>query len=177
LISTDYDEKMCSKCKSILTVDKFYRETRRNGGYAARCKDCQSTDNKLRYKTQKTESLAKGICVRFGCSSKLTSDSYSYCIEHFFSNANFLIARSTLGWELIRDIAERQDYKCAITGTDLIPGVNMSLDHIKPKSRFPELRSDLSNLQWVDKWVNIAKSDLDLDDFIARCTQVANRYN
>ena len=33
------------------------------------------------------------------------------------------------------------------------------------------------NVQWVTKWVNIAKWDLGMDEFVKRCVNIANRYN
>jgi len=53
----------------------------------------------------------------------------------------------------------------------------MSLDHIKPKSLYPELNSMICNVQWVTKWVNIAKWNLDMDAFVERCVNISNRYN
>jgi hypothetical protein len=48
----------------------------------------------------------------------------------------------------------------------------MSLDHIKPCSKFPELSKDINNVQWVTKWANAAKWDLTTEEFIAQCKQV-----
>ena len=66
---------------------------------------------------------------------------------------------------------------CAISGEDLIPGANMSLDHIKPTSVYPDLKNDINNVQWVTKWVNVAKWNLDMDDFVKRCVNIVNRNN
>ena len=75
-------------------------------------------------------------------------------------------------WQDIRAIAERQNYICPLTGDTLVAGVNMSLDHIKPTSKYPELLTDLKNLQWLSKWANWSKGALSVNMFIKNCTKV-----
>jgi len=79
--------------------------------------------------------------------------------------------------DALRDKAHDQKMICVVSGEDLVPGDNMSLDHIKPKSLYPELNSMICNVQWVTKWVNIAKWNLDMDAFVERCVNISNRYN
>lgn len=54
----------------------------------------------------------------------------------------------------------------------MTPGINMSLDHILPKSLYPEGFRELDNLVWVDKSCNIAKNNLLPVDFLSLCEDV-----
>ena len=62
-----------------------------------------------------------------------------------------------------------QKHQCAYTGRKLVAGVNLSLDHILPKSEFPHMKD---NLVWVDLSVNVAKSNLLPKDFLSMCEDV-----
>lgn len=67
---------------------------------------------------------------------------------------------------------QRQNHECVYTGRKLVAGVNLSLDHILPKSSFPDSATDLTNLVWVDLSVNVAKSNLLPKDFLTMCEDV-----
>lgn len=63
-------------------------------------------------------------------------------------------------------LAKRQKLKCAISGIKLTAD-NLSIDHIIPLSRGGS--SDLSNLQIVDKNVNLIKSTMTVDELLKFC--------
>lgn len=69
-----------------------------------------------------------------------------------------------------------QKFTCPYTGRKLIPGVNTSLDHKNPKSRFKKQAGDVDNFEWVDTDVNTAKLAMMKDEFIALCKLVASRF-
>jgi hypothetical protein len=48
----------------------------------------------------------------------------------------------------------------------LVPGANASVDHIYPVSRFPHLKSDPANVEWVCSAVNILKREYTPEEFI-----------
>jgi len=73
-------------------------------------------------------------------------------------------------WELLRDLLKKQNYKCAYTGKKLVLGVNASIDHIRPKSLFPELANDPNNIVWVDLKVNKLKHNKPLEEFMSEFT-------
>ena len=82
--------------------------------------------------------------------------------------------------EMLLEIFEKQERQCPYTGEHLSIGDNASLDHVKPKSRFPELIDEPSNLQWVTKRANTAKQDMTHEEFISFCKTVVDlseRYN
>ncbi len=65
-----------------------------------------------------------------------------------------------------------QDFKCYITGRELVLGLNASLDHVIPRSKDKELSKKIDNLKWCDKSVNFVKRDLTIDEFISLCRDV-----
>ena len=132
--------------------------------------------SKKRYSKRKAKAKKHGLCIKFGCEFK-PDDTSKICRTHFYQAVALTTLRKKSLWVHLEHIAERQGYICPLTGDKLVAGVNMSLDHIQPVSRFPELRIDLDNLQWLTKWANVSKSNLDLEEFIANCLKVSKRCN
>lgn len=64
--------------------------------------------------------------------------------------------------------AIEQNKKCALSGIDLVFGKNASLDRIDSDKGYV-----IGNVQWVDKDINIIKSNYDEQRFIELCKQVA----
>ena len=65
-----------------------------------------------------------------------------------------------------------QNHKCAYTGRNITAGINLSLDHVLPKSRFPDSTLNIDNLVWVDLSCNVAKNNLLPSDFLSMCEAV-----
>lgn len=57
------------------------------------------------------------------------------------------------------------DGRCVCCGASSADGVCMHVDHIKPRSKFPELALELSNLQVLCELCNRAKSNVDDTDW------------
>lgn len=76
------------------------------------------------------------------------------------------------GVEMLIRIFDAQCGLCALTGAELIPGTNASLDHKLPTSRGGT--NDESNLHWTTTTVNRAKWNLTVDEFKALCAAVVN---
>ena len=57
----------------------------------------------------------------------------------------------------------------------LILGKNDSLDHIYPAERFPEKRTDPTNVEWVTREVNQTKRDRTPDEFMALLQLILER--
>jgi hypothetical protein len=103
--------------------------------------------------------------------------SANYCLKHYI---NHKVKSSLKGYSatLIPDLIEKavvQDMKCILTGVPLIPGDNMSLDHIKPQVKYPELTNEISNLVWVDLAANRAKRETSMIDYIKQCEAIVAR--
>ena len=70
-------------------------------------------------------------------------------------------------------ILERQNWTCPYTGDKIILGVNDSVDHILPISKYPESKYDIDNIQWTTRVINIMKSNLLDCEFLAAIEKVA----
>jgi 5-methylcytosine-specific restriction endonuclease McrA len=55
--------------------------------------------------------------------------------------------------------------RCQCCGASPADGALMHVDHIKPRSRFPELQLELSNLQVLCRRCNQGKSNIDATDW------------
>jgi hypothetical protein len=68
---------------------------------------------------------------------------------------------SSVGWENLLKIFEKQDGRCCYTGVVLELGVNASVDHAIPRTHkdFPG-DADFTNLVWTTREVNRFKSTL-----------------
>ena len=172
----DNSEKFCSSCKTVKFVDEFHLRSTAKDGKAYTCKDCVKLYNKKRYLDQREHGILHGLCIEFSCNDPIYFSS-KLCEVHYYKKAAFSRVGSSDHWNALKDKAYEQNMLCAISGEDLIPGENMSLDHIKPTSVYPDLKNDINNVQWVTKWVNVAKWNLDMDDFVKRCVNIVNRNN
>lgn len=166
-------KKPCARCKKLVPIEGFHRDVHNSDGRKYICKSCSRADGQARYKKRKAEAKKKGVCIRYGCTHKVHEKS-NLCPEHFYQSVSQNTLKDMGFWKELKDLAEKQGYICPLTGDTLEAGVNMSLDHIKPVSRFPELKTKLTNLQWITKWANTAKMNLNLEDFVANCLKVAN---
>jgi hypothetical protein len=75
----------------------------------------------------------------------------------------------------IADKLEDSNFTCFYTGVPLVPGENASLDHVKPRSKFPHLADCVDNLVWCDRSVNNMKTAFEVPDFLAMCRKAIER--
>ena len=75
----------------------------------------------------------------------------------------------TVSPEEVRQLLQRQNYRCALTGRHLTPDC-ASLDHVVPISRGGEHR--IENAQVLHRDVNRAKGTLTNEEFLAICREV-----
>ena len=84
--------------------------------------------------------------------------------------------------EYLYELLESQNFKCAITGDNLLPEDN-SLDHVRRELPLSLDRVDSSkgyiicNIQWVTKRINWMKGDLSMEEFLEQCSKVLNHAN
>jgi len=64
-------------------------------------------------------------------------------------------------WQRLRYETLRRDRKCVLCSSI----DNLHCDHIKPRSKFPELELDPNNTQILCKSCNLAKSNKDCEDY------------
>jgi len=145
------EEKLCLYCRKPTNNNKVL------------CNAClkNSVQQSLQLrKRRKTNNL----CRSCGKSADIVRENSKICNICWFKD----IARGNTGfsknWKLIKDLLEKQDYKCAYTGKNLIIGENASIDHIIPRSKGGS--NEIQNLQWVDKDINEMKNDFTHDEFM-----------
>ena len=164
-------EKYCIRCDRIKDCTEFYNDKKSKDGRAFYCKACSNL-----FKTEAhARRKANGRCDR--CNS-VKLPTHSMCMWHFFYyGAQKHIENSVCSASHMMDLWVKQGMRCPYTGEVLVPGDNLSFDHILPSSRFPEIASDISNIQLVTRRINILKGDLTHEEFISMCTGVARRFN
>lgn len=187
-------EKQCKKCKKILSLDLFYVDNRKKekaclGGREAYCINCQKKRTREYNKTypeklvnhnivgnalskvRKAQRLSKGLCSV--CNTPKLEHS-PYCIRHWVSTIASGTMKDIKLSPLLLKKLEEQDFKCPYTKATLIPGINCWLDHIKPKSLYPELIRDMNNVEWVLKEVNVGKGIMSKESYLRLCKMVTN---
>jgi len=119
--------------------------------------------------------LASGCCK--SCRNVRMLNSANYCRYHWFVEMTGTAIGSYRKENAARLIAlfEQQEGKCAYTGVELVPGVNASLDHIFPVSRFRHIAKHIDNLEWVCLSVNYMKRDRTRDEFLEACRLITSR--
>jgi|SRR6185437_9459399 len=183
--------KTCIECKETKDESEFFKHKNCKGGVRANCKICEvkrtrkyldGNKDKVTIRRQKlaAEKRALGQCRR--CNEPLFNESKCYCEKHWYEgavqnikrfNKNNARGRNALATEL-KQLAIKQDFKCAYSKLPLIPSINMSLDHIIPLSLGGS--NEISNFQWVDLSVNYMKLDLTEKEFLKIIHEIA-KYN
>lgn len=80
-----------------------------------------------------------------------------------FTGNNFYISRE---WRKVRiDALIKNGRSCCVCGRSAKDGIVLHVDHIKPRSKFPELELELSNLQILCEDCNLGKSNRYEDDW------------
>ena len=143
------------------TADQF-RQRRRS--YAARAGKNYEASHK-----------EAGLCR--ACPEPIVGLCISWCEYHWLQQAAWRAGLRGKGWpDRLKKLLELQSFTCPYTGKKLEIGVNASIDHMPPRSRFPNLANCFENLEWVDDNVNRAKRSLTKEEFVALCETVAARH-
>lgn len=130
-------------------------------------------------KAWREKCVSNGICPVCGKNPVLPSmkgKNWSFCERCYFKKTSTDCLKTAKHAELIGQKLKDQNYRCAYTGEKIILGLNDSLDHILPISRYPELRSDPFNVEWVTRKVNCMKWDSTRDEFIATTYAVVKHF-
>jgi hypothetical protein len=98
----------------------------------------------------------------------------SMCEKHWIQNvADQSLGSTRFGPALLEKLVA-QNYQCYYTGMELVPGL-ASIDHLLPVSRFPELKTDISNVVWCLKKINVMKNDMTESDFVRWCSIISSQ--
>ena len=125
-----------------------------NPATGLRCDDCNKrrTENrKQKYKEWKEN----GLCNQCG---KETIKGKNQCEKHYLMQVSLDRLGSRKYWKELKELIEKQNYKCALTGDIISFNDNIELDHILPTSR--KGTNELSNVRWVTKQANRLKQNL-----------------
>ena len=68
-------------------------------------------------------------------------------------------------FELRYEVLKESNGKCSLCGVSAKDGAKLQVDHIKPKSKYPELQYEKSNLQVLCGTCNAGKSNKDETDW------------
>ena len=69
-------------------------------------------------------------------------------------------------WKALRyEVLKLRGAKCECCGRSAADGAQMNVDHIKPRSQFPTLALDITNMQVLCAWCNEGKGHRDMTDW------------
>ena len=162
--------RTCYKCNNIypLTDEYFYKNKNKKYGLDYKCKKCTY----LQIKQNKATRLSNGICKQ--CSNIRLPNSNYFCEKCYLKNLSVNHFKTAKYWEILKNKLESQEYKCAFTNDVLILGVNDSLDHKFPISRFPDDYDNMDNLHWTTRTINSMKQNLTDNEFLELITKIYN---
>lgn len=128
---------------------------------------------KKRYWHKRKERIKRGICLT--CKSRKIHQGFScyQCLLRKIAGFNF---GKPARWEELHRLFESQNGKCYYTGDSIEIGVNASLDHILPVSRFPSRKHDITNVCWTTRQMNSFKSDSTIDELVLICKIIMERF-
>lgn len=124
------------------------------------------------------QSICFAICKKTGLDMPGTRKAYKAMIVEFGKSLNANLKRTPKkevptdaffakqSWKELRFIALRlSEGRCNLCGGRPSDGLTLHVDHIKPRSQYPELQYDLDNLQVLCEDCNFGKSNYDDTDF------------
>lgn len=174
--------KGCHDCKVYQTKQHalLYQERKSNGlcplcGRTAeaghvRCVECRTDEINSRAK-RREKRKTEGLC-RLCKDPKLEHNSLCYLC--WLKEMSRRSTGTTEHAQALQAILERQNYKCALTGKVLTPGLDASVDHILPKHRGGG--NEVSNLRWLLFQVNRMRSSLLDDELIELCEVILTHH-
>jgi len=133
-----------------------------------RCNKCR-IEIHLQYKQIKKVNNNNGLC---GDCNNIRYFQSNSCRHHYAIEKGFLCGFNSLNSEILVDKLESTNFECFYTGFKIIPGETASIDHIKPRSKYPDLASDINNIVWCDFKVNALKRDLSYEQFVDFCVNI-----
>ena len=176
--------KVCSKCKNEVLKSKFSPHKRSADKLSYYCYDCFSVIAKKNYNKYRLDRINyqkkrrrykknNELCSFCGKPKLKNSVMCERCWFRRISKRHFGTCEK---WEFLKELAEKQNYKCSYTDEKLILGVNMSLDHIISNYDNPSLKTNLDNIQWVTRDINLIKNKLSHESFLSLCKSICKKF-
>ena len=166
-------ETRCGSCK------EKRRKKNHQMNAAGKCATCRETlDTKAticvacsaeRKKRQQTLRVRRGslkLCRECGVPAIYGI----YCFDHWLVNMAATNTGHRKNATMLKEIWNKQEGRCALTGFPLQLGESASIDHIVPSTRGGTNAE--SNLAWVAWKANQSKTDMTRDEFISFCRLV-----
>jgi hypothetical protein len=168
--------RICTGCKIYKERDQFYELDHCFNGLNPKCIECLSKITKSeKSKSNKRELYNSrkelGLCVKCGASELVNN---CFCIDCWFQDKASMSGGGKENIISIRELFDKQQGKCFYSDEVLTPGVNASLDHQIPSSR--DGKSEIDNLKWVSRQINMMKSDMTHEEFINNCAYIATKF-
>lgn len=150
---------------------KRCREQLPEGKHTQLCEECSIQATKV-LTEKKKEWHKNNTCQTCGQRPRITKGSYHLCEVCYLRVAANRHLGSTKRWRELRDLWKKQGGICPYTGDQMQLGVNASIDHIKPHSRYPELRHNIKNVEWVTLDINIMKKNRTKEEFLSILSKI-----
>lgn len=157
--------KYCPRCQRDLPLKQFHKNKFAVDGVQVHCRTCCAVSTRRRVDRRKAARLCV-VCGSRPLPSLREKGRVPYCERCYMRKTAGQNLRNTKLWLVLRDKLLSQRFRCAYTGEVLVLGVNDSVDHILPRSRFPEIAREMSNVEWVTRRVNEMKKNLTRDEFL-----------
>jgi|SRR5665213_2382567 len=167
--------KICSRCRLKQPLTNFNKKTGKR--LSSACKQCLITIRRTSYLEHRPAVIRK---TKLHKQNNLTAANASWVLkllrlmQHNYKHKP--IPDITLKQlQRLATVLSKRLHKnpyCPYTQVKLVSGKNLSLDHKKPLSRYPELAFTASNLQWTSKTYNSAKHNLTDSEFRKLCRQI-----
>lgn len=134
------------------------------------CAECLSKQREATRKLRDSRRVSN-LCIQCGKDSPLIGS--PVCDICYFKRAALRYFDESERWPELQQLWETQNHKCPYTGRVLALGTDTELDHTLPVSKFPELKSDISNVKWTHRAVNQMKKNMLPDEFTNIAVSIA----
>jgi len=168
----DKHNAACGKKPLHLCFDCRVPLEQHHGRRCTSCADKSNQNMKQRVIRYKEESR----CVMCGSGEPVTTGKHLRCKTCYFRQTAKQNLGSASRWQELENLWDRQQGICPYTGRQLQIGVDASLDHINPTSRFPECATEIRNVEWVYYRVNEMKKDWTKEEFIQFMRDILMRF-
>lgn len=128
---------------------------------------CQKCLDRMKARVRKLhrQRIEEGLCHR--CGKRRATEFTVNCADCYFKQAARINLRSSSHWQILKDKWYKQEGACPYSGELMVLGKTASIDHVKPRSRFPQDATNPDNVEWVHERVNHMKRDLTKEEFVA----------
>ena len=170
----------CQPCRTRynVAVRKYQLKMRGKG----LCISCQAPLNKYKWMCdscgerniengRKLSDHRKALGVCRECPSVVMKNK-KICIEHYFKEVASRAFDTTTRYLDLIDLFTLQDAQCYLCKNIMDLEDKLELDHKNPISRFPEQRTNISNLAWMCKDCNQSKRNMTVQEYIDHCKKV-----